>query len=273
MFIPQQLYGVIGWPLAQTLSPLIHNTAFQLLDIEASYLAWPISKENLASFIEAFRLLNIKGCSITIPHKIAIIPYLESLSKSAKLAGAVNTIFWKSGQLNGDNTDVTGFMAPLNNINLPDCPTLLLGAGGAAHAAAAGLKLLGFNDVAIVSPSNKHQFDLANKFNYNAYMWEDRYSIPVTLIINATPLGMKGKLELETPYNFKLGTILQDSIAYDLVYNPLQTRFINDAKKEGLKTISGMEMFFWQGDAQFYCWTGHHFPQEVKSALIKALQG
>lgn len=273
MLIPQQLYGVIGWPLAQTLSPLIHNTAFQLLDIQAAYLSWPISRENLASFIEAFRLLNIRGCSITIPHKIAILQYLESVSKSAKLAGAVNTIFWDCGHLKGDNTDVAGFMAPLESKNLTRRPTLLLGAGGAAHAAATGLKLLGFDDVAIVSPGNKHQFDLANKFGYNAFLWEDRYSIPISLVINATPLGMKGKFEAETPYNFKLGTVLQDAIAYDLVYNPLQTRFIKEAEKNGISSISGLEMFYWQGDAQFYCWTGKHFPDQVKSVLLKALQG
>ncbi|WP_374044702.1 shikimate dehydrogenase, partial [uncultured Desulfovibrio sp.] len=103
--LPEALYGVIGWPLGQSLSPLVHNTGFRALGIPAVYLRWEIAPERLAAFMDALRLLDIRGCSVTIPHKQAVMPFLDVVSERATLACAANTLYWKDGALCGDNTD------------------------------------------------------------------------------------------------------------------------------------------------------------------------
>ena len=133
------LYGVTGWPLSQSLSPLLHNTGFAALGINALYLKWEVPPQKLPTFVESVRLLNIRGCSVTIPHKVELLPLLDEVSPLARRVGAANTIYWKGESLCGENTDVAGFMAPLANVPLAGADVLLLGAGGAARAVAAGL--------------------------------------------------------------------------------------------------------------------------------------
>ena len=269
-FFPRDLYGVIGWPLAQTLAPLIHNTAFQDLGIPGIYLPFEVAPENLEKFLLAMPLYRMKGCSVTIPHKIAVLPYLDSISEKAALAGAVNTLFFKDSEFAGDNTDVDGFLAPLNNIPLDTMNVLLLGAGGAAHAVAAGLKFSGCHQTRVCTPGNKSHFALAERFGFTPINWDDRYKWPAQLVINATPMGMKGKLVKECPYDFSL-VPQENGIAYDLVYNPKETLFLKSASSAGRKCIGGAEMFYGQGNAQFHIWTGHALPEASRKALEKAL--
>lgn len=271
MAFPQELYGVIGWPLGQTLSPLLHNTAFEILKIPAAYLAWPVPSDQLETFLAGMRLLKIKGCSVTIPHKIAVLQYLDSVSEPASLAGAVNTLFWRDAELCGDNTDVAGFLSPLAQIPLDTIDVLLLGAGGAGHAAAAGLRLAGCPNVRVSSPGNQRQYPLAERFAFTAIPWEDRYRFPARLIINATPMGMTGKLIDETPYDFADAPASAKGWAYDLVYNPLHTRFLQEAAKAGRQCLSGLDMFIGQGAAQFKIWTGQLLPDAATAILKKAL--
>ncbi|MBQ9453677.1 MAG: shikimate dehydrogenase [Desulfovibrio sp.] len=272
-----QLYGVIGWPLSQSLSPLLHNTAFATLGMSALYQRWEIPPEALPLFVQSVRLLHIHGCSVTIPHKTHLEPLLDNITQTAKRAGAVNTIFWREGFLWGDNTDVTGFMAPLERENLAGASVLLLGAGGAARAAAAGLTALPQAQrpavVYVCTPSNTSHLRLAEMFSLTPLLWEDRHTPPVHLIINATPLGMRGKAEAETPFDFSLAPSLPsgEALAYDIVYNPLETRFLREAKAAGRRCISGLEMFIGQGNAQFSLWTGHGLPREAREALVTSL--
>lgn len=270
-FLPDRLYGVTGWPLAQSLSPLLHNTGFQSLGLSAIYMAWPVPPDELATFLRSLRIMNIQGISVTIPHKIAIIEYLDKISEAATLAGAVNTLYWMDGCLCGDNTDVTGFMAPLTALQLQKTNALILGAGGAAHAVASGLKLAGWSDVRVTSPGGKSQYALAERFGYTAIPWDERYDEAASLLINATPMGMHGPLEQQTPYDFKKASEPANCIAYDLVYNPLKTVFLREAAAAGCKCISGLEMFFGQGNAQFRLWTGEDLPPAAKSALYDTL--
>ena len=128
------LYGVTGWPLSQSLSPLLHNTGFAALGINALYMKWEVPPHKLPAFVESVRLLNIRGCSVTIPHKVGLLPLLDEVSPLAMRVGAANTIYWKGERLCGENTDVAGFMAPLANVPLAGADVLLLGAGGAARA-------------------------------------------------------------------------------------------------------------------------------------------
>ena len=107
------LYGVTGWPLAQTLSPLLHNTGFRTLGINALYQKWEVPPAKLPAFVESVHLLDIRGCSVTIPHKVGLLPLLDEVSPLARQVGAANTIYWNGDRLCGENTDVAGFMAPL----------------------------------------------------------------------------------------------------------------------------------------------------------------
>lgn len=269
-FIPKDLYGVIGWPLAQTLSPLIHNSGFQSIGIPAIYLAFEIAPHDLEKFLQSMQLYSMRGCSVTIPHKIAVLPYLESISEQASLAGAVNTLYFKNGLLAGENTDVDGFLAPLADIRLDTMDALLLGAGGAAHAVAAGLKLAGCRQTRICTPGNKRHLPLAERFGFIPIKWEDRYKWPAQIVINATPLGMKGKYADSSPYDFSLAPA-NSGIAYDLVYNPAETVFLKSAASAGRKCIGGAAMFFGQGNAQFRIWTGRNLPEYARIAFENAL--
>ena len=275
------LYGVTGWPLSQSLSPLLHNTGFTALGINALYMKWEVPPQKLPAFVESVRLLNIRGCSVTIPHKVELLPLLDEVSPLAKSVGAANTIYWKGESLCGENTDVAGFMAPLANVPLAGADVLLLGAGGAARAVAAGLVTAGPQRPArvfVATPSDKSHLPLAEEFGLTPLLWKDRHEPSPLLVINTTPLGMRGKAEQDTPYDFSLSAPLAPAsdgaatpLAYDIVYNPLETRFLREARAAGRRCISGLEMFFGQGDAQFRLWTGQGLPPESRSALEAAL--
>lgn len=276
------LYGVTGWPLAQSLSPLLHNTGFKTLGLPALYLRWEIAPPHLPAFVDSVRTLRIGGCSVTIPHKVALLPLLDKVSPLARQVGAVNTIYWQDGQLCGENTDVAGFMAPLAHEDLHGVNVLLLGAGGAARAAAAGLMHLAQDrrpgNVFICTPSDATHLPLAEEFGLTPVPWAQRHDIPARLVVNTTPLGMRGKAEDETPYYFDLAdkndgenVAKAASFAYDIVYNPLETLFLRDAARHGRRCLSGMDMFFGQGDAQFRLWTGQSLPLESRRALEATL--
>ena len=276
------LYGVTGWPLAQTLSPLLHNTGFRTLGINALYQKWEVPPEKLPAFVESVRLLDIRGCSVTIPHKVGLLPLLDEVSPLARQVGAANTIYWNGDRLCGENTDVAGFMAPLADMPLDGADVLLLGAGGAARAVAAGLASPDNAKrparIFVATPSDKSHLPLAEEFGLTPLLWRDRHEPSALLVVNTTPLGMRGKAEDDTPYDFSLvaplsaeGAAKATPLAYDIVYNPLETRFLREARAAGRRCISGLEMFFGQGDAQFRLWTGQGLPPESRRALEAAL--
>ena len=274
------LYGVTGWPLGQSLSPLLHNTGFAALDINALYMKWEVPPHKLPAFVESVRLLNIRGCSVTIPHKVELLPLLDEVSPLAMRVGAANTIYWQGERLCGENTDVAGFMAPLAGVPLAGADILLLGAGGAARAVAAGLVSPAPHDrpahIYVATPSDKSHLPLAEEFGLTPLLWQNRHEPAPLLVINTTPLGMRGKAEDDTPYDFSLAAQCAPCgntapLAYDIVYNPLETRFLREARAAGRRCISGLEMFFGQGDAQFRLWTGQGLPPESRRALETAL--
>ena len=274
------LYGVTGWPLGQSLSPLLHNTGFAALGINALYMKWEVPPHKLPAFVESVRLLNIRGCSVTIPHKVELLPLLDEVSPLAMRVGAANTIYWQGDRLCGENTDVAGFMAPLAGVPLAGADILLLGAGGAARAVAAGLVSPAPHDrpahIYVATPSDKSHLPLAEEFGLTPLLWQNRHEPAPLLVINTTPLGMRGKAEDDTPYDFSLAAQCAPCgntapLAYDIVYNPLETRFLREARAAGRRCISGLEMFFGQGDAQFRLWTGQGLPPESRRALETAL--
>jgi len=263
-----QLYGITGYPLDHSLSPILHNWALEQAGIAGAYLAWPLSAGQMPDFVGAVRTLNIQGISVTIPHKETIMPLLDSLTPRARTVGAVNTLYWDKGGLCGDNTDVEGLVAPLRGRAFASA--LVLGAGGAARAALAGLHELGLARVAVCNHNRERAHKLAAEFGVQCADWEDRAAYEADLVINATPLGMRGAREGHNPLppeafaRRNTGT----RMAYDLIYTPLTTRFLAEAEAAGWQTQDGLAMFIGQAQAQFRLWTGREFSATDARALL-----
>lgn len=272
-FKPYNIYGIIGYPLGQTLSPLIHTTSFKEQNIPAVLVAWPTPPNEVENFVKSVRLLNIRGCCVTIPHKQAVIPFLDEVTDRVKKVGAANLIYWDGDKLCGDNTDVKGFMDPLEKNPLPKeyKKVLLLGAGGAARAAVVGLQTLGYTDITVTDIVEDLPLTLAKEFNLKTVSWNERNSVDAQIIVNSTPLGMLGKFEGQTPYNFEW--FKGKGVAYDIVYTPYYTQFRLDAEKAGWTSISGREMFIGQANEQYKIWTGNDLSTGAKQAVIDALAG
>lgn len=249
-----RLMGIIGHPLGHSLSPLLHNSMFERLGVMASYHPWPTPPERLADFVSAFRTLPIHGCSVTIPHKEAIMPLCDRLTEQAEAVGAVNTLFWDESALVGDNTDVAGFTAPLNALGRIPESALVLGAGGAARAAVWGLRSLGVGRIGVANRTHERSTSLCGALGGEPVAWENRADWGAGLVVNTTPLGMAGKSENGSPW--PRSSFSPDMIAYDMVYNPVRTRFLAEAQAVGCGTISGLDMFVHQAAAQFRLWTG-----------------
>ena len=256
-----QLFGIIGHPLTHTLSPTLHNWALKEVDIPASYHIWDTPPQKLADFMAALRTLPIHGLSVTIPHKEAVIPYLDALTETAKLIGAVNTLYWEDGRLWGDNTDVAGFMTPLNEQQLTPGTALVLGAGGAARAVVGGLRQAGW-EVVITARTTERAKLLAQDFSAQIIAWDNRHEICPNLLVNTTPLGMCGPMQGLSPWE---GSMQGMTLVYDLIYNPRRTILLTRAEQANLPILSGLPMFVHQGLAQFTRWTGQDF--NFKTAL------
>ncbi len=248
-----ELYGIVGNPLGHSLSPYLHNWAFSVLQHAGIFNAWPIEATQLQSFISAMRTLRICGCCVTIPYKESIIEFLDQISPRAKSIGAVNTLYWQGDMLCGENTDVDGFKLPLLKRAKPKM-ALVLGTGGAARAVLMGLKELGVAEIYVSGRSEQKTLSLTHDFDVQAVAWAERENLDAEWVINTTPLGMQGEYQEQSPYNF--GPKSQDYLAYDLVYNPLKTRFLHEAGLAGYSTQDGLDMFVGQALSQMQLWMG-----------------
>lgn len=264
--IPQQLYGIIGYPLGHSQSPRVHNAAFQALNLAKVYMAWPTAPAKLPAFMEAVRTLPIAGLSVTIPHKESIIPLLDAITPAARQVGAVNTVFWQDGALCGHNTDMAGFMAPLRGKKYS--VALVLGAGGAARAVLAGLQELGCQRIVLTNRTLATAMALAHEFQLEVVPWEERTDVQAHIIVNATPLGMLGEMQEQSPYPAAAFSRGGKGLAYDLVYNPLYTRFLQDAAAAGWAVQDGLDMFVAQADEQFRLWTQCPLDRDATRAVI-----
>ncbi|WP_320171557.1 shikimate dehydrogenase [Maridesulfovibrio sp.] len=253
-FGPEKLYGIIGHPLGHTMSPLLHNWGFGEFGIPAVYMAWPTEPDKVASFMQTFRNLPISGASVTIPHKLSVMNYIDQLTERAEAVGAVNTLYWRGDKIVGDNTDAAGVSEPLRSCCSQVEKALLIGAGGAARAAIFGLKSLDIKNIYITNRTRSKADDLASEFGISTIDWEDRGDQHFDLIVNSTALGMSGK-------NEKINPMIMDhqdskTTVYDLVYNPMETVLIKEARAKGCRVMHGIEMFLHQGMEQFRIWTG-----------------
>ena len=278
---PKFLYGIIGHPLSHSLSPALHTWAMAKTGHAGAFYAWPVAPERLAGFVRAARELPIHGLCVTIPHKTAVLPMLDGLTDAAQAVGAANTLFWRAGKLWGHNTDVTGFLAGLDNFRAnhgTPQSALVLGAGGAAHAVLYALQSLGVGEIRLAARNAQAGAALAGRFGAKFIPWEMRAAQPAHLVVNTTPLGMAGSSGAgETPLSVKDFSALAGEfapiacLAYDLVYNPLHTPFLEAAAIAGWGVQEGLTMLAAQGLAQFELWSGKPAPDLAGAvALLKA---
>lgn len=259
-------YGIIGWPLGHSKSPLLHNWGLRTSGLPGSYEAWPTEPKKLKAFMAEVRARHIKGVSVTIPHKEAVMPYLDGLTERAQSVGAVNTLFWKDGRLLGDNTDVAGIKVPLTPHQAGLESALVLGAGGAARAACAALKELGVPEIAVTGRTAAKAEALARAFGITTVDWQGRATRPWSLLVNTTPLGMTGEHKDESPW--PRDAFAGVGLVFDLVYNPVRTVLLEEAKNAGVTVLSGLQMFLHQGLAQFEIWTGVRLDEKSARQLI-----
>ncbi len=260
-----EIYGVIGNPIGHSRSPLIHNAALQAVGRDAVYL--PLEVNDAAEFIRDFvhpktKKLdwNLRGLSVTIPHKLSVMPHLDFISPAAEAVGAVNTIIVKGDELHGDNTDVIGAMNPLEKLmDVNGARAAIIGAGGAARAICYGLQQRGAS-VTIYARDVRKAQTLADEFNAHAAAISD-FRGDVDLVINCTPVGMQGHNEAASPLN--ADTLKNVRLVYDLIYNPRETQLLKDATALGCQTLGGMAMLLGQAAEQFRLWTGADAPLDV----------
>ncbi len=267
----ERLYGVIGDPLEHSLSPALHNWGFSLGRLPGAYLPFAQKAENLEAVVAAVRVLPFHGLSVTLPHKTAIIRLLDGVSTRAERIGAVNTLYWENGLLLGENTDLEGVLAPLRG--RPIAGALVLGGGGAGLAVIAGLVELGVPRITVVVREPAKVGKSFRLHDVDLQPWSRRVELmddSLDVVINTTPVGMFGHSPEETPMPTEGWERVPPSCtAFDLVYNPLVTRFLREAAEAGLQTQDGLDFFVAQGLAQFRFWTGVQLPSGAARVFLE----
>jgi len=272
---------VVGDPIEHSLSPLIHNAAFRHLKLDFVYVTFRVKKEELEDAVRGVRALKIHGLNVTMPHKTAIIKYLDEIDQTAKAIGAVNTVLNADGKLIGFNTDGVGALNALKNnqVELRGKKLLLLGAGGAAKTIAFHLAPE-VEEFRILNRTGKKARQLASflQENFSKKVMGDTLSSSLLkewlkdadILINATSVGMHPHSDQTL---VKREWLRPELAVMDIVYNPLETRLIRDAKAVGAKVVYGTEMLVYQGAASFEIWCGRPAPVEVmREAILKNLK-
>jgi 3-dehydroquinate dehydratase/shikimate dehydrogenase len=259
------ILGIIGNPVGHSRSPLMHNAALNVLNRDGVYL--PFEVVDIDSFVHDFvhpktKKLDwkLRGLSVTIPHKLAIIPHLDFIDTTAKAIGAVNTLVVEGDQLHGYNTDAPGAMKPLDELlDVKSARVAVIGAGGSARAICYGLAERGA-DVTIYARDLKKAQPLAEEFKTRIASLES-FRGGVDVVINCTPIGMHGHSEGQSPIN--ADSLKNVKLVYDLIYTPEETALLRNAKQAGCQTLGGLAMLVGQAREQFRLWTGLEAPVDV----------
>jgi shikimate dehydrogenase len=261
-----KLLGVIGHPVSHSLSPLMHNAALAKLGLDYVYLPFPVAPENLERAIAGFASIGVVGFSITIPHKQAILPLLSEISPIAQAIGAVNTVTRQGDKWVGTNTDVAGFIAPLQTTYHQDWSqkkAVILGNGGAARAVVAGCIQLGLAEIHVVGRNLQklqaftqswQNSPFADKFQMHEWQELPNLLHQANLLVNTTPMGMYPHVDESPLSSQEMGYLPGDAIVYDLIYIPKPTKFLHLAEKQGAIMIDGLEMLVQQGAAALKIW-------------------
>lgn len=278
-----RLAGFFASPAKHSLSPTLHTSSFEAAGINAVYLAFDIAPDKLKDAITSIRTFNMMGVNLSMPHKVNALCYMDELSESAQLIGAINTIVHTNDKLIGHNTDGFGFMESLrvNNLPIKNQTMTILGAGGAATAILVQAALDGFSTIHVFSRRGKRYDEMEKKID----KLSDSVSCKITLtnlyhtdalkeaitrshiLVNSTSVGMINDESLIEDESL----LRKDLVVYDVIYNPRKTKLLKQAEKKGCQTINGLDMLLYQGAKAFNLWTNHDMPiEKVKHIIEKA---
>jgi len=269
--------AVIGDPIGHSLGPLMWNAAFKALGLEKDFVyeSLRVKSEELGSFVKKIREGAYIGANVTIPHKIAIIHYLDRLAEQARLVGAVNALYVEDGEVVGGNTDGEGALRALveHGVEIKEKRVLILGAGGAARAIAFTLAPR-VKELIILNRTRERAEELssevlklATKTRAGGLPIKELDDVDVEVVINCTSVGMKGAQEGKSLVTKEM--LRPDQIIMDVVYNPLETALLREAKSVGAMTISGLDMLVYQAVANFRRWTGREAPVDLMKRTVK----
>lgn len=272
-----QRVGVVGYPIGHSISPAIHQAAFDALGIAARYERWAVPPADLAAWVASLREPNTLGANVTVPHKEAVVPLLDELSPTARAIGAVNTIVQIGGRLSGDNTDAAGFLRALEEVGgVPrGGAVVLLGAGGAARAVAYALLQAGVGTLAIFNRHADRARALAAALQPYARgpvaafpldaPQRAQWLADCALLVNTTSVGLHGGERLLAPEE-----VPAQALVVDIIYNPPQTPLLADAARRGARTLNGLPMLVYQAALAFERWTGQQPPLDRMFAAARA---
>lgn len=280
-----KLFGIMAHPVHHSLSPLMHNKAFQYLNLPYYYQAFDVPPEHLEEAVKAMRILGIEGVNISIPHKEKIIPYLDEVETEARVIGAVNTVVREQdGRLKGYNTDGAGYVQSLireTNISLSKTSTLVLGAGGAAKGIAVYLLKEGCSNLCITNRNLSKAQDLvlqlqqysaeeglSRSIEWKSWDEAEREVDLFSLVINTTPVGMWPQTDSSPILLPDSLSFAQEKVFSDIVYNPLKTKILLQAEERGAKIHTGVGMFIYQGALAFQKFTREDPPIEVMQKIV-----
>lgn len=282
-----RLAALIGDPVKQSFSPMIHNAAYRFLGVDAVYLAIRVPYDDLRDAVLGLRALGAMGVNVTLPHKQTVLELLDDVRSDARAIGAVNTIVMQENdgavRLVGENTDVTGFLMPLAEVRdrIHDQSAVIFGAGGAARAVLYACQTsLRTAHVAVVVRNQAQGERMAEalavhseEMTVSVLPFEEAASAvsEAALVVNTTPVGMYPDVH-ESPWPSP-SAFRQGQIVYDLVYNPVETRFLQEAESRGAVVLNGLEMLIAQAAAAHTLWTGLRMPvEEVRNVVLSSLR-
>ena len=260
-----QTVGLIGWPVEHSRSPAMHNAAFAALGLDWQYVLLPTPTEQLERVLGRLRSGELSGANVTIPHKSTVLLLLDEIDSAARSIGAVNSIVMRRGQLVGYNTDAVGFARALSQtgVEVKNKPCAVLGAGGSARAVVYALSQLDAHVTVYARDLSKARAVYNTVRLLSKLGTVDRET---ALIVNTTPVGMWPQVNA-SPWPDGVD-FPPNAFAFDLIYNPLHTRWMSQAEHAGLRTTNGLAMLVHQGAAAFEMWTGCTPPVDVMLAAI-----
>ena len=273
-----RLAAVVANPIKHSISPFIHNSAFEATNTNGVYLAWEVDAAELAETVANIRRYQMYGINLSMPYKEQVIPYLDQLSEEACLIGAVNTVVNREGTLIGYNTDGKGFFKSLPSFKISKKRLVLLGAGGAAKAILAQAILDGVSQISVFVRSSSiektrpylEKIQNATGFRVDLFALEDVQDLQdsitqADLLVNATSVGMDGSSQ-PIPTSIILPEKL---LVADVIYQPFETPFLKWAKNQGNQSINGLGMLLYQAAEAFELWTGKEMPTDQIWELLK----
>jgi shikimate dehydrogenase len=277
-----ELVGVFGYPVAENPTIAMQEAAFKALDLNWRYLTIEVYPEHLADAFKGLRAFNMQGINLTIPHKVEVLKYLDRIAEDARLMGAVNTVRREEDKLIGENTDGKGFLRSLREdaqVDPSDKRVVVLGAGGAARAITVELALAGAARIVVVNRSEGRGRELVKLLNDKTpttaefVRWDSPFALPAetNVLVNATSIGLFPDVTAKPDLDYD--TIRPNMTVCDVIPNPPQTPFLQEAEARGATTLDGLGMLVYQGAIGFTMWTGLDAPVEVMHQALAEVFG